>query len=58
MHLYGRRVMNRVLFEIRSCNDPCSLRCKYSKKSPTGPTEQTRNPEYLTALAIYLGVRW
>ena len=25
-----------------------------SKKSPTGPTE----PEYLIALATYLGVRW
>ena len=30
----------------------------YSKKSPTGPTERTPNPEYLTALAINLGVRW
>ena len=29
-----------------------------SKKSPTGPSERTLNPEYLTVLAIYLGVRW
>ena len=29
-----------------------------SKKSPTGPTERTPNPEYLIALAIHLGVRW
>ena len=29
-----------------------------SKKSPTGPTERTPNPEYLIALAIDLGVRW
>ena len=29
-----------------------------SKKSPTGPTERTPEPEYLIALAIYLGVRW
>ena len=26
-----------------------------SKKSPTGPTERTPDPEYLVALAIYLG---
>ena len=31
---------------------------KGSKKSPTGPTERTPKPEYLIALAIYLGVRW
>ena len=29
-----------------------------SKKSPTGPTERTPKPEYLIALAPYLGVRW
>jgi len=29
-----------------------------SKKSPTGPTERTPRPEYLIALATYLGVRW
>ena len=29
-----------------------------SKKSPTGPTEQTPKPEYPIALATYLGVRW
>ena len=30
-----------------------------SKKSPTGPTERTpKKPEYLVALATYLGVRW
>ena len=29
-----------------------------SKKSPTGPTEQTPKPEYLITLAILLGVRW
>ena len=29
-----------------------------SKKSPTGPTDQTPKPEYLIALATYLGVRW
>ena len=29
-----------------------------SKKSPTGPTEWTPQPEYLIALATYLGVRW
>ena len=29
-----------------------------SKKSPTGPTERTPQPEYLIALATYLGVRW
>ena len=29
-----------------------------SKKSPTGPTERTPKPEYLIALAAYLGVRW
>ena len=29
-----------------------------SKKSPTGPTEQTPKPEHLIALATYLGVRW
>ena len=29
-----------------------------SKKSPTGPTERTPKPEYLIALATYLGVRW
>ena len=29
-----------------------------SKKSPTGPTERTPKPEYLLALATYLGVRW
>ncbi len=29
-----------------------------SKKSPRGPTERTPKPEYLIALAIYLGVRW
>ena len=31
---------------------------KLSKKSPTGPTERTPKPEYLVALATYLGVRW
>ena len=31
---------------------------QFSKKSPTGPTERTPNPEYLIALAIFLGVRW
>ena len=30
----------------------------HSKKSPTGPTERTPKPEYLIALASYLGVRW
>ena len=29
-----------------------------SKKYPTGPTERTPKPEYLIALATYLGVRW
>ena len=29
-----------------------------SKKSPTGPTERTPKPEYLIALAAYLGVCW
>ena len=29
-----------------------------SKKSPTGPTEWTPQPEYLIALATYLKVRW
>ena len=29
-----------------------------SKKSPTGPTERTPEPEYLIALVTYLGVRW
>ena len=29
-----------------------------SKKSPTGPAERTPKPEYLLALATYLGVRW
>ena len=29
-----------------------------SKKSQTGPTERTPKPEYLIALATYLGVRW
>ena len=29
-----------------------------SEKSPTGPTERTPKPEYLIALATYLGVRW
>ena len=29
-----------------------------SKKSPTGPTERTPKPEYVIALATYLGVRW
>ena len=28
------------------------------KKSPAGPTEWTPKPEYLIALAPYLGVRW
>ena len=31
---------------------------RVSKKSPTGPTERTPKPEYLIALAPYLGVRW
>ena len=31
---------------------------RYSKKSPTGPTERTPKPEYLIVLATYLGVRW
>ena len=30
----------------------------FSKKSPTGPTERTPQPEYLIVLATYLGVRW
>ncbi len=30
----------------------------WSKKSPTGPTERTPQPEHLIALAAYLGVRW
>ena len=29
-----------------------------SKKSPTRPAERTPQPEYLIALATYLGVRW
>ena len=29
-----------------------------SKKSPTGPSEWTPKPEYLIALAPYLGVHW
>ena len=29
-----------------------------SKKSATGPTERTLNPEYLIALPTYIGVRW
>ena len=29
----------------------------FSKKFPTGPTERTPKPEYLIALATYLGVR-
>ena len=28
------------------------------QESPTGPTERTPKPEYLIALATYLGVRW
>ena len=28
---------------------------RYSKKSPTGPTERTPKPEYLIVLATYLG---
>ena len=28
------------------------------KKSPRGPTERTPKPEYLIAVATYLGVRW
>ena len=32
--------------------------CLVSKKSPTGPKERTPKPEYLIALASYLGVRW
>ena len=35
--------------------------CEYdyvSKKSPTGPSEWTPKPEYLIALAPYLGVHW
>ena len=31
---------------------------KKIKKSPAGPTEWTPQPEYLIALATYLGVRW
>ena len=31
---------------------------KHSKTSPTGPAEPTPKPEYLIALATYLGVRW
>ena len=30
----------------------------FSKKSPTGPIERIPKPEYLVALATYLGVRW
>ena len=30
----------------------------YFQESPTGPTERTPGPEYLIALATYLGVRW
>ena len=33
-------------------------RSPFSKKSPTGPSEWTPKPEYLIALATYLGVRW
>ena len=33
----------------------CSL---WSKKSPTGFPERTPQPEYLIALATYLGVHW
>ena len=29
-----------------------------SKKFPTGPTERTPKPEYLIALATYLGFHW
>ena len=29
-----------------------------AKKSPTGPAERTPKPEYVIALATYLGVRW
>ncbi len=35
-----------------------SRTCCQSKKSPTGPTERTPKPEYLVALATYLGARW
>ena len=43
-----------------SRNSGCFERDKsfHSKKSPTGPTERTPKPEYLIALAAYLGVRW
>ena len=34
------------------------LACLFSKKSLTGPRERTPKPEYLIALAAYLGVSW
>ena len=34
------------------------VKIRKSKKSPTGPTERTPKPEYLIALATYLGARW
>ena len=33
----------------------CPQKMDHSKKSPTGPTEWTPEPEYLIALATYLG---
>ena len=36
----------------------CLSHSNISKKSRTGPTERTPKPEYLIALATYLGVRW
>ena len=45
---------NQVLAQKNS-RDPV---VSSSKKSPTGPTERTPKPEYLIALANYLGVRW
>ncbi len=45
-------------FYFESCGSPLNHWSIQSKKSPTGPTERTPNPEYLIALAINLGVRW
>ena len=41
-----------------STSQKCFEKIPSSKKSPTGPTERTPKPEYLIALATYLGVHW
>ena len=46
------------IFCIRIPNNEVTFPMLTSKKSPTGPTERTPKPEYVIALATYLGVRW